>query len=369
MAKKLFLLDGMALVYRAHFAFATRPIFTSKGVNTSALYGFTTTLLNILETQQPTHIAVAFDTEAPTQRHVDFPEYKAQREEMPEDISAALPNVRRLIEAFNIPVITCDGYEADDIIGTLVRCAEKEGFESYMVTPDKDFGQLVSAHTFMYKPSRMGEGIEVLGLPEILQKWGVERPAQVIDVLGLWGDTSDNIPGVPGIGEKTASKLIAQYGTVENLLAHTAELKGKLKENLEAHREQALLSKRLATIICDAPCPTRLDGLALRERNAEELKRLFVEFEFNSLGRRLFGEDFKAGRGFDAKTAPAAPVEAVVEDLVLIAEGEEIKPVEMPPPPPSNLKTIADVPHEYHLITEAGERARLIKTLRGLKSF
>ncbi|HZQ46495.1 MAG TPA: DNA polymerase I [Verrucomicrobiae bacterium] len=377
MAKKLFLLDGMALVYRAHFAFASRPILTSKGVNTSALYGFTNTLLDIIKTQQPTHIAVAFDTQAPTQRHVDFPAYKAQREEMPEDLSAALPHVRRMIEAFNIPVITCDGYEADDIIGTLVRRAEKEGFDaSYMVTPDKDFGQLVSPRTFIYKPSRMGEGIEVLGLPEILLKWGIERTDQVIDVLGLWGDVSDNIPGVPGIGEKTAIKLIAQYGTVENLLAHTGELKGKLKENLEAHREQALLSKRLATINCDSPCPIKIDDLAIRKPNDEELKRLFVEFEFNSLGRRLFGEDFKAGRGFEAPPAskPTAPPAVAskanneVEDLVLISDSEVITPVEAPPVQ-SNFKTIADVPHEYHLVTEAKERAKLIKTLQGLKSF
>src|SRR5580692_9204838 len=190
MAKKLFLLDGMALVYRAHFAFATRPIFSSKGVNTSALYGFTQTLLEILKKHEPTHIGVAFDTSAPTQRHVDFPEYKAQREEMPEDLSAALPHVRRMLEAFNIPVLINDGFEADDIIGTLVRRAEKEGFESYMVTPDKDFGQLVTEKTFIYKPSRQGEGVEILGLPEVLQKWSVKRADQVIDVLGLWGDAS-----------------------------------------------------------------------------------------------------------------------------------------------------------------------------------
>src|SRR5580692_3952649 len=279
MAKKLFLLDGMALVYRAHFAFVTRPIFTSKGVNTSALYGFTQTLIEIIKTCQPTHIAVAFDTAAPTQRHIEYPEYKAQREEMPEDISFALPHVRRMIEAFNIPVLTCDGFEADDIIGTLVKRAEKEDFESYMVTPDKDFGQLVSARTFIFKPSRMGEGIDVLGLPEVLLKWGIQRADQVIDVLALWGDASDNIPGVPGIGEKTAAKLIAQYDTVENLLAHTGELKGKLKENLETFRDQALLSKKLATIIRDAPCPVNLEDLKLRERNDEAVKSLFVEFE------------------------------------------------------------------------------------------
>jgi DNA polymerase-1 len=368
MAKKLFLLDGMALVYRAHFAFATRPILTSKGVNTSALYGFTQTLLDIIRSQQPTHLAVAFDTQAPTPRHKDFPEYKAQRQEMPEDLSAALPHVRRMVEAFNMPVITCDGFEADDIIGTLVRRAEPEDFESYMVTPDKDFGQLVSARTFIYKPSRMGEGIEVLGVPEILLKWGVDRPAQVIDVLALWGDASDNIPGVPGIGEKTAGKLIAQYGSVENLLAHTGELKGKLKENLEMNREMARLSKRLATIICDAPCHIGLEELKIRERNDEEIKRLFVEFEFNSLGRRLFGEDFKAGRGFEA---PLPPKEKQREELfALTSDSDEVETVkETPVPAVSNLDNISNTPHEYHLVTEKKDRAQLIKRLSGLKSF
>ncbi len=379
MVKKLFLLDGLALVYRAHFAFATRPIFTSKGVNTSALYGFTQTLLDIIKTRQPTHIAVAFDTAAPTQRHVDYPEYKAQREEMPEDISFAVPHVRRLVEAFNIPFITCDGYEADDLIGTLVRRAEKEGFESYMVTADKDFGQLVSKQTFLYKPSRMGEGIDILGVPEIVLKWGVERPEQVIDILALWGDASDNIPGVPGIGEKTASKLVAQYGSVENLLAHTGELKGKLKENLETYREQALLSKRLATINVESPCSIPLENLRLREPNLEALRGLCIEFEFNSIGRRLFGDDFKAGHGFESPAAAASPAKKTAapqkpaEDLVLISEVEGGEPPAAAPPEAKpinpNLKTIADVPHEYHLVTEPKERAKLVRLLRSLKSF
>jgi DNA polymerase I len=378
MAEKLFLLDGLALVYRAHFAFVSRPIFTSKGVNTSALYGFTQTLLEIIEKHQPTHIAVAFDTAAPTQRHIEFPEYKAQREEMPEDISFALPHVRRMVQAFNIPFITCDGYEADDIIGTLVRRAEPEAFESYMVTPDKDFGQLVSKQTFLYKPSRSGEGIDILGVPEILLKWGVERPSQVIDVLALWGDATDNIPGVPGIGEKTASKLIAQYGSVENLLAHTSELKGKLKENLETFRDQALLSKRLATIDLNAPSPLALEDLRLRECNSEALRHLCIEFEFNSIGRRLFGDDFKAGRGFDSPSLtvvqPAkkpASQSRSVEDLVLVSDNDEAAPAapkETKPVNP-NLKTIRNVPHEYHLVTERAERAKLIKKLSGLKSF
>jgi DNA polymerase I len=384
MAKRLFLLDGMALVYRAHFAFASRPIMTSRGVNSSALYGFTNTLLEIINSRQPTHIAVAFDTQAPTQRHADFPEYKAQREEMPEDLSAALPHVRRMIEAFNIPVLTCDGFEADDIIGTLVLHAEKEGFESWMVTPDKDFGQLVSDKTFMYKPARMGEGIEILGLPEVLQKWGIQRADQVIEVLALWGDASDNIPGVPGIGEKTAAKLISQYDNVENLLAHTAELKGKLKENLEQFRDQALLSKKLATIIRDAPCPIALEDLKLRDRNDEQLKSLFVEFEFNSLGRRLYGEDFKAGRGFagtksdTGKSDAGLPAKGVSQERELELFGEiEAQPVEAlepasaeaPAPARADLKTAADVPHEYHLVSTPDERKKLIRTLRGLKSF
>src|SRR4051812_38089513 len=245
--KKLFLLDAMALVYRAHFALIARPIFTSKGVNTSALYGFTQTLLQILNEQKPTHLAVVFDTDAPTHRHKEYAEYKSQRQAMPEDLSAALPSIRQMIEAFNITLLECDGCEADDIIGTLVKEAEKHDFTSYMVTPDKDFGQLVSEKTFLYKPSRMGDGIEILGVKEILERWGIQRTDQVVDILGLMGDSSDNIPGVPGVGEKTASKLISQFGTIENLVARSGELKGKIKETVEANRDMALLSKRLAT--------------------------------------------------------------------------------------------------------------------------
>ena len=377
--KKLFLLDGMALVYRAHFAFITRPILTSKGVNTSALYGFTQMLLDIQKNQQPTHLAVAFDTQAPTQRHVEFPDYKAHREEMPEELSAALPHVRQMAAALNVPVLICDGYEADDIIGTLVRSAGKEGFTSYMVTSDKDFGQLITANTFIYKPSRSGEGVEIIGLPEIQSRWGVQRPEQVVDVLALMGDASDNIPGVPGIGEKTAMKLIAQYDTLENLLAHAGELTGRVKQTLETNREQALLSKRLATIICDAPCAVDLEALKVQPPNEEKLKALLVEFEFNSIGRRLFGEDFKAGRGGGMqkeegrmqKLSAAAPGDQAVEQLVLVSEtaGEvaETKPAPVTASP--NLKTIADVPHEYHLVSSPAERAALIQTLQKLKCF
>jgi DNA polymerase-1 len=379
MPKKLFLLDGMALVYRAHFAFVSRPILTSRGVNTSALYGFTQTLLDILNNQQPTHLGVAFDTEAPTQRHIEFADYKATRQAMPEDLSAALPHVRRVVEAFNVPVLTRDGYEADDIIGTLVRRAEQEGFLSYMVTSDKDFGQLVTANNFIFKPSRSGEGVEIIGLPEIQARWGVKRPEQVVDVLALMGDASDNIPGVPGIGEKTAMKLIAQYGTLENLLGHVGELTGRLKQTLETNRDQALMSKRLATIICDAPCAVELDALKVQPPNEEKLKELLVEFEFNSIGRRLFGEEFKAGRGAGSpkpevrspKSPAAAPGVKPGEQLVLVSEAEgaaEERKVE-PAAVTANLKTIADVPHEYHLVATPAERVKLIQTLQNLDSF
>jgi DNA polymerase-1 len=377
MVKKLFLLDGMALVYRAHFAFITRPILTSKGVNTSALYGFTQTLLDILKNQQPTHMGVAFDTAAPTQRHADFADYKANREEMPEDLSVALPHVRRMVEALNIQTLICDGYEADDLIGTMVQRAEKEGFQSYMVTSDKDFGQLVTANTFIFRPARAGEGAEILGLPEIRARWGIERPEQVVDVLALMGDASDNIPGVPGIGEKTAMKLIAQYRTLDNLLAHVGELTGRVKQTLETNREQAVLSRRLATILRDAPCPVELDALKVQPPNEDKLKELLIEFEFNSIGRRIFGEDFKAGRGGgsakaevrrpkDPTTAPGAKSSAQLE---LVPQTEVVVEEDEPAAPAANLKTIADVRHEYHLVDTAAGRAKLIQALEKLDSF
>lgn len=370
MTKKLFLLDGMALVYRAHFALVGRPIYSSKGANTSALFVFTNTLLDILQNQLPTHIAVAFDTEVPTQRHREFPDYKIQREAMPEDIAWALPNVRRLLEAFSIPVLICDGYEADDIIGTLVRRAEQQSFESYMVTPDKDFGQLVSEKTFIYKPGRTGDAAEILGLPEVRQKWGVARPEQVIDILGLWGDASDNIPGVPGIGEKTASKLIAQHGSIENLLEHTGELKGKLRENLEQHREQALLSKRLATINCNTPIQVNLDSLKLRPPREQQLKQLFVEFEFNSIGRRLFGEDFKAGRGFAGGAPPAdTPAAAITPAESDDTDRPEESEAPAPPPGGATLKTLMDTAHDYRLASSAAARSELLQLLRQQSSF
>ncbi|MDX1950595.1 MAG: DNA polymerase I [Verrucomicrobiota bacterium] len=351
MEKRLFLLDGMALVYRAHFALAAKPIFNSKGMNTSALYGFTQTLLDILNKQKPTHIGVVFDTDKPTQRHKDFADYKSERQSMPEDLSAAMPHVFRMIEGFNIPVITCDGYEADDVIGTLACAAEREGFTTYMVTPDKDFCQLVSERIFIYKPSRMGDAVELLGITEVLQKWGVNQVSQVVDILGLWGDSIDNIPGVPGIGEKTASKLITQYGSIENLLAHTHELKGKLKESLETHREQALLSKKLATILCDAPCLLDIESLQLKPMDSEKVKSLCLEFEFNTIGRRLFGEDFRATRSGKTVEAEAEADEPASDQVQTSTPARELRP-------------FAEGEKDYRICNSIAEQESLVQQLK-----
>jgi len=241
---RLFLLDGMALVYRAHFALIRNPIMNSKGMNTSAIFGFINTMLEIIDNHSPTHLGVAFDTKEPTPRHKIFPEYKAQRDAMPEDLAIAIPEVKRVLKAFNIPVIEVPGYEADDIIGTMAKQADENGtFHTFLVTPDKDFAQLVSPTTTMWKPGRKGSDVELLDVPAILENWEIENTSQVIDILGLWGDAADNIPGVPGIGEKTAKKLIKQFGSIEKLLESTDQLKGKQKENVENNKEQAMLSK------------------------------------------------------------------------------------------------------------------------------
>ncbi len=340
---RLFLLDGMALIYRAHFALIRSPIYTSGGLNTSAVYGFANTLLDIKTKQEPTHLAIVFDTQAPTFRHEEFPEYKAQRQEIPEDLATAIPLVKQLGAAFNIPVITLDGYEADDIIGTLARQADEDGrFQTFMVTPDKDFAQLVSETTSIFKPGRQGSDHEILGLNDVLAKWEVERPDQVIDILGLWGDSSDNIPGIPGIGEKTAKKLMKAYGSVESLLEHTDDLKGKQKENVINFGEQGLLSKRLATIVRDVPVDIALDDLAVKDYDEEVLEGFFIEYEFNALGQRLFGKNFKVGRG-----------------ARLRAQGID----------PESLKTIAEVQKTYHLADTVEKQEVLVAQLKKVKTF
>lgn len=292
--KKLFLLDAMALIYRAHFAFTKTPRINSKGINTSVPFGFTNTLLEVLQKQKPTHIGVAFDTSAPTFRDEIFEAYKATRQETPEDIRYGLPMVKEILKGFNIPILEADGYEADDIIGTLARKAEQQGFEVYMMTPDKDFGQLVTEKIKLYKPAYMGNAVDVLGPEEVCEKWGIKHVSQVTDMLGLQGDTSDNIPGVPGIGPKTAAALIQRYGTIENILAHLHELKGKQKELLEQYGGQALLSKKLATIITDAPIPFNPDSLKYTGPDESMLRPIFQELEFRSIPGRLFGDSTPA---------------------------------------------------------------------------
>lgn len=288
--KKLFLLDGMALVFRAFFAFSQNPRITSYGLNTSAIYGFANTLLDVLKNQNPSHIAVAFDTPEQTNRAKEHEFYKANRDEMPEDIAKALPYVFELLDGMNIPTILLPGWEADDVIGTLAKKAEQQGFTTYMMTPDKDFAQLVSEKIFIYKPARMGKGAEIMGIPEVLAKWEVEKVEQVIDILGLWGDSVDNIPGVPGVGEKTAKKFIALYGSIENTIEHIHEMKGKMKEKFEANIEQALISKKLATIDIDSPIDFEPERYLVEDWNEPFLTELFKKLEFRTLGKRMFNK-------------------------------------------------------------------------------
>lgn len=346
--KRLFLLDGMALVYRAHFALIRNPIYNSKGMNTSAVFGFMNTLLDILDKQHPTHLGVAFDTKEPTPRHKIFPEYKAHRDAMPEDLAKAIPEVKRLLLAFNIPVIELPGFEADDIIGTLAHKADQDGsYHTYMVTPDKDYAQLVSPTTTMWKPGRKGADTELLDVPAILEQWQIDDPLQVIDVLALWGDAADNIPGVPGIGEKTAKKLVKQFGSVEKLLESTDQLKGKQKENVENNKEQALLSKVLTTIILDVPVETTFQELVLENRDDNAVKSLFTELEFSALGRRLYGNDFQSGRGH---TTAAASTE---QPELLQAE----------------LKTFSDFKTNYTIVNTPAALAKVTKLLNGQDLF
>ncbi|KQS28195.1 DNA polymerase I [Dyadobacter sp. Leaf189] len=286
---KLFLLDAMALIYRAHFAFIKAPRITSKGLNTSAVFGFTNTLLEVLQKEKPTHIGVAFDTAAPTFRHIQFEAYKAQRQEQPEDITVAIPLVKRLLKAMCIPILELDGYEADDIIGTIAKEASIAGFEVFMMTPDKDYGQLVEEHVHIYKPAFLGKSAEVLGVNEILERWQIQRIDQVIDILGLMGDAVDNIPGVPGVGEKTAQKLISEYDTIENLITHADEIKGKLGEKIRENFDKAVLSKQLATIDIKVPVPFDAEDLTVCPANADQIVELFDELEFKTLKQRVLG--------------------------------------------------------------------------------
>lgn len=344
--KKLFLLDAYALIFRAYYAFIRSPRISSKGLNTSAMFGFTNVLLDIMRNEKPSHMAVVFDAPAQTLREIDYEAYKANREETPEDIKLSVPYIMQIIEAFNIPILMKEGYEADDVVGTLAKVAEKEGFLTYMMTSDKDYGQLVSENIFVYKPGYQGGPAEILGIPEVLQKFNIERIDQVIDILGMMGDAVDNIPGIPGVGEKTAQKLVKEFGSLEGLLENTHQLKGKLKENVEQFKDQAILSKKLATIILDSPVPFDEEQLRLKEWNKEKLKELLEELEFRTLSKRILGEE------------PSEPV-----------QGELFAVESHDAPTPDMYKTILDVEHDYQLIQTKEECLSLIELLKSEKQY
>jgi DNA polymerase-1 len=347
--KKLFLLDAFALIYRGYFALNANAKFNpvnSKGLDTSAILGFTNTLVEVLTKQKPTHIAVVFDTAAPTARHEDFTEYKANREEMPDAIAVAIPYIKEILAAFKIPVIESDGYEADDIIGTLAKKAEERGFITYMMTPDKDFAQLVTENILIYKPGRFGSDAEILGMKEVCEKFEVTNPLQVIDILGLWGDSVDNIPGIPGIGEKTAKQLIKEFGSIENLLANTDKLKGKLKERVEENKEKALMSKKLATILTNAPVEFDEQALILEEPDKEKVLELFSELEFRTLAKRVLGQEIQSVNKSGQIDMFGNIEETPIPEIEIVA-----------------FKTIKDTPHKYILVQTLNEVELLCEEL------
>jgi DNA polymerase-1 len=350
--KKLFLLDAYALIFRAYYAFIRNPRINSKGLNTSAMFGFVNSLEEVLRNQKPTHIAVAFDHKSPNVRVQEYPFYKANRDETPEDIKLAEPWIREIIKAYNIPIIELEGYEADDVIGTLSKIAEKEDFKVYMMTPDKDFGQLVSENIFMFKPGRQGKKAEVLGPAEICEKYTLDNPEQFIDILGLMGDAVDNIPGVKGVGEKTAMKLISEYKSIEGVYENIDSIKGKLKEKLEADKEKAAISKKLATIILDAPIELDEAALVLEKPNKERLSEIFSDLEFRTLGRRILGEEFTV----------STPSKGGQQELFAFAPEKEDEEA-------SDLKTLENTPHKYELIDTAAKRKVLIDNLLLAKEY
>ena len=346
--EKLFLLDAYALIYRAYYAFIKNPRINSKGFNTSAIMGFVNTLEDVLKKEQPTHIGIAFDPAGPTFRHEAYQQYKAQREETPEVIRLSVPIIKDIIRAYRIPILEVSGYEADDVIGTLATEAGRQGIRTYMMTPDKDYGQLVSDNVFMYRPKYGDKEFEVMGVEEVKAKFDIQSPAQVIDMLGLMGDTADNIPGCPGVGEKTAQKLIAQFGSIENLLDHTGELKGAIKTKVETNREQILFSKFLATIKTDVPIALDMDGLKREEPDKDELKRIFEDLEFRSLLERVLGTE--------KKMAASSP--SVQGDLFGFFTPESTEASEN-----SNLTKLDNLVFDYQLIDTEEKEDQLLQNI------
>jgi len=364
-AKKLFLLDAFALIYRAHFAFSKNPRVNSNGLNTGAILGFTNTLVEVLQKERPTHIGVAFDAAKKTFRHEQYADYKAQRQAMPEDIGLAIPYIKQIIKAFHIPILMVEGYEADDVIGTLAQRAEAQGFgEVYMMTPDKDYCQLVTDCVKIYRPAFMGNAAEVLDVAHVLQRFEIERVEQVIDILGLQGDASDNIPGIPGIGEKTAKKLVQEFGSVENLIANVDKLKGKQQENVRNFAEQGLMSKELATIHVNVPIEFEADKLVLDQPDEAELRRLFDELEFRQLAARVLSGPAAPtstpppSRGARRPAVPASQ-QSLFDGPGITASSAELAELE----PSGPRRTLADVSHHYHLIDTPEARKSLLKHL------
>ena len=364
--KKLFLFDAMALIYRAHFAFAKTPRISSKGINTSAVFGFANTILEVIQKEKPDYLGVAFDTPAPTFRHIEYTPYKAQREKQPEDITIAIPYIKRFVEALDIPILILDGYEADDVIGTIAKKAVKENPEIvvYMMTPDKDYGQLVEERIKMYKPAFMGKGVEVLGPKEVCARWNIKNVDQVIDMLGLMGDAVDNIPGIPGVGEKTAQKLLEEFESLENLLENTDLLKGKLQENLINFREQGILSKHLARILCEVPIEYEEEKLLATPPNRALLEPLLDELEFRTLRKRILGEDSPAPSA-EPKVAPKKDANQM--DMFAVSSAPQTAQVQgsidesVSEPTNFSFNNLQNTKHQYHLIQ--GEAA--IKSLIG----
>lgn len=356
MDKRLFLLDAMALIFRAYYALIRNPRITSKGKNTNAQFGFTNTLLDLINNQKPTHMAVCFEGGRPSDRVNDFSEYKANRQEAPEDLMLAMPDIKRILAGFNIPMMEYDGFEADDVIGTLSKQAEALGYEVYMVTPDKDYGQLVSEKVKIYKPGYQGGDVEIMGPKEVCDKWCIQNVEQVIDILGLMGDAVDNIPGIAGVGQKTACKLLTEYGSLENILEKADTIKGALGEKIRAGREDAIMSKKLATIITNVPVEFHEEDFRLKEWNVDGLRDIFNELEFKTLGQRLLGEQFGST---PATKKPAQGVQADLfgsDNAETTAEAEEYNVVQ-----PG--KNISNVEHEYELVESEGEFKTLLDAL------
>jgi len=359
--KKLFLLDAFALIYRAYFAFAKNPRVNSKGQNTSAAFGFTNVLIDVIKNEKPTHLAVVFDPPGGSaHRQEQFEAYKAQREEMPEDIRSMIQPIKRIVEAFNVPILEVPGFEADDVVGTIAKIADQRGFITYMMTPDKDYCQLVTETAFIYKPGRGGNPPEILGVKEVCEKFEVQNPSQVIDILGLWGDASDNIPGIPGIGEKTSKLLIAQYGSIENLIANAHELKGKQQENVINFADQGLISKMLATIITDVKIDFEEEKLIMCDVDKDKIREIFTELEFLNLSRRILGEEITLTQA-PSLLAPNKTQNPNSSQLDLFGTQSMVESHE--PVITAAYKTIVTERPSYHLISTAEERKELLEIL------